>query len=385
MPSIHASASEKLRVLEEKQLLRELKTTLRHDGVSVERNGKALLSFACNDYLGLSHDMEVKQAAINAIETYGTGAGASRLVSGNHPLYIALENAFSDWKKVPATVVFGSGYLANMGLISALAGEGDLILADKFAHACMLDGTKLSGATLHRFVHNDMESLKRQLQTHRGKHEQCLILTEAVFSMDGDVAPLEILYSLAQEYDALLVVDDAHALGVTGGGAGTRYLGENMLIMGTLSKAAGAYGGYVCGSKPLINLLVNQARSLIFSTGLPPSVIASAHAAIQIMRQKPERIEALWNNIRAFADRMGLRPQSAIVPLIIGEPEKALRISAMLEEAGYYVSAIRPPTVPQGTSRLRFTFSALHTATQIQALCEDFFAIMPHIELGRAS
>ncbi len=359
--------------------------TPRHDGIYLERRGKKCISFSCNDYLGLSQHKAVKLAAIEAIEQYGTGACASRLVSGNHPLYEAIESELCAWKKTESALVFGSGYLANMGLIPALVGERDLILADKYIHACMLDGAVLSGATLHRFQHNDLDSCKRQLEAHRAKHDRCLILTEGVFSMDGDTAPIPELYALAQAYDATLIVDDAHALGVIGGGSGTKYLGENMLIMGTLSKAAGSYGGYVCGAKPVMDWLVQSARSLIFSTGLPPATIAASLAAIRMMRDDSTHIEKLWNHIRMFADRLGITPQSAIVPLVIGEPQTAIKLSNMLEDAGYFVSAIRPPTVPQGTARLRFTFSALHTPVMIQALAEDVLHLMPHIAVGKPS
>jgi len=259
-------------------------------------------------------------------------------------------------------------------VISALAGKGDLILADKLSHACMLDGAWLSSAEVKRFAHNDMAHLERLLQAHRGEYTQCLILTETIFSMDGDAAPLDALYALAQRFDAWMMTDDAHGMGFK-----PPYHAD--IQMGTLSKAVGGYGGYVCGSRVLIDYLVNAARSLIFSTGLPPAVIAGNLAALQILRQEPERAEKALANARLFAERLGLaRPDGPIVPLIIGEPEEALEAAEFIRKQGFYVSAIRPPTVPPHTARLRFAFSALHEEYDIERLTKAIIAYgtLPH-------
>jgi 8-amino-7-oxononanoate synthase len=369
MPLILDSASKKLRDLEENHRLRELHETRSFGGMSIKRDEKSLLSFSSNDYLGLSQHPALIKASVDATQAYGTGAGASRLVSGNYPLYAELESELAAWKGCGGALVFGSGYLANMGTIPALAGTGDLIIADKLIHACMIDGALLSGATLHRFAHNDIDACKRLLENHRGKHGKCLILTEGIFSMDGDAGNIEALYELAVQHDALLMADDAHGLGVTHGGKGLPYLGENMLLMGTFSKSAGSYGGYVCASKILIHYIINTARSFIFSTGLPPATVAASLAAIRIIREDASLNTTLWQNIRLFEHELGLKPSdSAIIPIILRDDEKALIVASNLADSGFYVSAVRPPTVPPGTSRLRITLSARHEQGQILAL-----------------
>lgn len=364
MPALDAHLEQRLKLLEAKHLRREPKGTSRKEGVQVVRGDKTLISFSCNDYLGLSHHPDVISAAQEAVATYGAGAGASRLVTGNYPLYDELESALAEYKGTQAACVFGSGYLANLGVIPALVGAGDLILADKFSHACMLDAARVSGATLMRFAHNNIEHMKILLAANRTEHQNCLIFTETIFSMDGDAAPLSEMYQLAKEYDAWLMTDDAHGLGIVPPQ-------KAHIQMGTLSKAAGSYGGYVCGSKALIDYIKTSARSLIYSTGLPPASVAASIAALKLIQKDTSLGEKALANARYFTSLLGLpEAQSAIVPVIVKENEKALELSALLEAAGFLVSAIRPPTVPEHTARLRFTFSALHEKRQIEALAD---------------
>ena len=364
MPALDESLQQKLRVLEARRRRRALAGTAWVSGVTVERSGRKLISFSGNDYLGLSHRPEVAKAAQVALKKYGTGAGASRLVTGNYPLYDELEAALAKYKGTEAACVFGSGYLANIGTIPALVGAGDLIIADKFIHACMHDGARLSGATVMRFAHNNLAHCRMLLEANRAGHHHCLLLTETVFSMDGDRAPLAGLAALAGEFDAWLMVDNAHETSPA-----TNIHQSPTITMGTLSKAAGSYGGYVCGSETLIEYLQNAARSLIYSTGLPPASVASSIAALKIMMGEPELVKKPLENARLFTSLLGLQEaESAIVPVVLKEDERALMASQLLEECGFLVSAIRPPTVPENTARLRFTFSALHTPEQIEAV-----------------
>lgn len=371
MATLDTILRKKLEELEAKHLRRNLQETAREDGVWVVRNGKRLLSFSCNDYLGLSQHHQVKQAAIEAIDTCGAGAGASRLVTGNHPLYARLESMLASIKGTESALVFGSGYLTNIGVIPALVGKGDLILADKLVHACLIDGAQLSSATLKRFSHNSVESLEKLLKTHRKSYQNCLILTDGVFSMDGDIAPIDAMMKLAKQYDVWLLTDDAHGLGLLGGGAGSAGDAKQKphIQMGTLSKAVGVYGGYVCASKRMVDYLKTTARSLVYSTALPPAAVAASIAALEIIEEDKPLREKPLELARLFAHELGLpEPQSSIVPMIIGEETKALAASKQLEVNGFLVSAIRPPTVPKGTARLRFTFSALHHAEDVVRL-----------------
>ena len=362
MPALDVVLKQKIEHLASKQLKREVKSTFREAGVLVQRGGEKLVSFSCNDYLGLSHHPELIKAAQEATAKYGAGAAASRLVTGNYPLYDELENILADYKGVEAACVFGSGYLANLGTIPALVGAGDLIIADKLSHACMLDAARLSGATLMRFAHNNIEHLKMLLTANRTEHQNCLIFTETVFSMDGDIAPIDAIYQLAKEYDAWLMTDDAHGLGLI-------TPKKVHIQMGTLSKAAGSYGGYVCGSKIVVDYIKTSARSLIYSTGLPPASVAASIAALKLIKSDKSLAKKALDNARYFTSLLGLpAAQSAIVPVIVKENEKALQLSARLEAQGFLVSAIRPPTVPENTSRLRFTFSASHDKSQIEAV-----------------
>src|SRR5579862_1476067 len=283
MRSLDEFAAGKLRDLAAQDLRRTLAQTVRIDGVWMERQGRRLLSFSCNDYLNLSQHPAVREAAIAAIRRYGTGAGASRLVTGNHPLYAELEEKLARWKGAEAACIFGAGYLANAGIIPALIGKDDLVLVDALAHASIWAGIKLSGARPLTFRHNDAAHAAELLAQHRLHHRHALIATEGVFSMDGDLAPLPSLAALATKHDAWLISDDAHGLGVLGGGRGSSFAWPEPvavpLQMGTLSKALGSYGGYLCASQPVIDLIRTRARPFIYSTGLPPASVAAASAA----------------------------------------------------------------------------------------------------------
>lgn len=365
MPALDDILSQKLQILEAKQQKRSPKQALRHDGTFISRGGKDMVSFSCNDYLGLSQDARIIESAADALKKYGAGAGASRLVTGECPLYNELEELLAAHHKTQAACVFGSGYLANIGAIPALVGKNDLIIADKFSHACMIDAAKLSGATMLRFAHNNAEHCRLLLEANRGEYQNCLIITETVFSMDGDIAPLMELSALANEFDSCLMTDDAHGFGLN-----IASTNGDIIKMGTLSKAAGSYGGYICGSNILVEYLKTAARSLVFSTALPPATLAASIAALKIMRDEPRLSQKPLENARLFTSILDLpEAQSAIVPFILGENEKAVAASAMLAENGFLVAAIRPPTVPENSARLRFTFSALHTKEQIENLC----------------
>jgi 8-amino-7-oxononanoate synthase len=324
-----------------------------------------LVSFAANDYLGLAQHPDVVEAGRIALATYGAGAGASRLVTGNHPLYVPLEAKLAAMKGAEAALVFGSGYLTNLGVITALMGKGDVIFADKLVHACIIDAAQLSAARLMRFRHNDMAHLAALLKEHREESTNALIVTDHVFSMDGDVAPLAEIAMLAMQYDAWTMADDAHGLGIV------RAAAPMDIWMGTLSKAAGGYGGYVVGSQVLIDFLITYARPFIFSTGLPPAVCASALKALEIMEAEPQRGQRALAYAQRVTQALGLpEAQSAVVPIILGAPETALTAAQKLREQGILAVAIRPPTVPPGTARLRFAFSCAHTDAEVNALID---------------
>ncbi len=372
MNSLDAFAAAKLAALDAQSLKRVPPVDHRLDGLWIVRGERRLLSFSCNDYLNLTHDRGVKQAAIAAVEAYGAGAGASRLVTGNSPLTDALERTLAAFKGTAAACVFGSGYLANAGITPVLAGRGDAVFIDELAHSCLWAGAKLSGAAIHPFAHNDPDDLERLLRAHRGGG-RALVLTDGVFSMDGDLAPLDRLGALCAAYDAWLLCDDAHGLGVVGpGGRGTASLfpGAGVpLQMGTLSKALGSTGGYVCASAPVIDLIKTRARTLIYATGLAPASAAAALASLERIEAEPDLPARARAKAARFTRALGLpEAQSAIVPLILGKAEAALAASRLLEAEGFLVVAIRPPTVPAGGARLRLAFTAAHPDAEIDRL-----------------
>jgi 8-amino-7-oxononanoate synthase len=368
MDSLTNFASAKLDGLEAQNLRRRLATTHRLDGVWVERDGRRLMSFSCNDYLGLSHHPAVKQAAADAALAYGAGAGASRLITGEHPLLSMLEARLARLKGTEDACVFGSGYLANTGVIPTLVGPGDLVLVDTLAHACIWAGARLSGAEVIAFRHNDVGHLANVLSERRSGVRRVLVATDGVFSMDGDLAPLDALS------------DDAHGIGVLGEGRGSAALFPGAVIplqMGTLSKAIGGYGAYLCASRPVVDLLKTRARTLVYSTAPPPASIAAAIAALDIIESRPDLIAAPLAKARAFTRALSLPlAQSTIVPVIIGEAAAALDASRALQEQGFLVVPIRPPTVPAGTARLRVAFSGGHPDEDVLRLAE---AVRPYL------
>jgi len=374
MDSLDDFAAAKLAALDRGGLRRALAETAR-GALYVERNGRRLLSFSCNDYLNFTQNPQIKAAAIAAIERHGVGSGASRLVTGNHPLYAELEARLARLKDTEASCVFGSGFLANAGIIPALIGPDDLVLLDELSHACLWAGARLSRAGVLAYRHNDVGHAAELLRQHRGRHPRALIGTDGVFSMDGDLAPLVELGRLARQHDAWLLSDDAHGIGVVGGGRGSTFAGaapaDVPLQMGTLSKAIGGYGGYLCASRRVIDLMANRARSLIYSTGLPPATLAAAIAALDLIARDPDLVARPLAKARAFTRKAGLpEAQSPIVPIVLGSATAALAASRRLEQEGFLVVAIRPPTVPQGTARLRFAFTAGHPDAEIERLAD---------------
>ncbi|MGH7813495.1 MAG: 8-amino-7-oxononanoate synthase [Candidatus Binataceae bacterium] len=370
--------------LERDSLRRRLRIAGGAHGPRVEIDGRQCLMLSSNNYLGLAAHPALKRAAIEAIERYGVGAGASRLIAGSLAPLHELEARIARFKRVEAALVFGSGYLANLGAISAIVGSGDEIFSDELNHASLIDGCRLSRAAVRIYRHRDMEHLGALLKESQGAHRR-LIVTDSVFSMDGDVAPLAEIVELARKYRAAVTIDEAHAVGVVGpNGAGlVAKLGlerEVDIHVGTLSKALGAYGAYVAGSRALVDILINRARSFIFSTGLPPAMAAAARAALDLIEAEPALIERLWNNAEylrgeLIASGFTIAPtETPIIPVMIGESAAALAMSAALLKRGVYVIAIRPPTVPKGTARLRVTPIASHSRADLDEAIAAFVA-----------
>ncbi len=370
--------SDTLQDLEEKGLRRELRTVESAQGREVVIDGKRFLNFCSNNYLGLADDERLKKAAAACLEEQGLGAGASRLVCGNLSAHRVLEEEIARFKGTEASLVFSTGYMANVGIIASLFGAGDMIFSDRLNHASIIDGILLSQAKWKRYPHCDMDALEAMLQKAQG-YRQKVIVTDTVFSMDGDIAPLDKIVALAKKYDCLVMVDEAHALGVLGenGKGVVEYFGLQDQVdiqMGTFSKAVGSFGAYCCGRKMLIECLVNKARSFIYTTGLPPSIAAASCEGIRIIEDDQQRRQQLWENTRYFVKRvkeMGfetLNTETPIVPIVVKEAELAVQFSKVLYEQGLFVAAIRPPTVPQGTSRLRVTIMATHTQEDLDRL-----------------
>ncbi|MGB2925344.1 MAG: 8-amino-7-oxononanoate synthase [Limnothrix sp.] len=346
-------------------------------GAIVELDGKPVINFASNDYLGLAGDARLIDAAVQATKAFGTGSTGSRLTSGHRELHRELEQAIAALKQTEDALVFSSGYLANLGAIAAIVGKRDLILGDQYNHSSLKNGAKLSGATCFDFPHNDAESLRNLLATHREKYRRCLITADSVFSMDGDLCPLPRLVELAEEFDAMLLIDEAHATGILGDkGAGVAQhfhcSNKPIIQIGTLSKALGSLGGYVAGSAKLIDFLRNRAATWIYTTGLSPADTAAAIAALEIIRTEPERRQQLWANITQLKTALGeyelITSQSAILCFGVDSPEQSLLLGKKLLNAGFFAPAIRPPTVP--TSRIRVSLMATHTEQQLAQLIE---------------
>ncbi|MDZ4743926.1 MAG: 8-amino-7-oxononanoate synthase [Verrucomicrobiota bacterium] len=362
-------------------LRRKLRTVESPQGPEIRIEGQTVLNFSSNDYLGLANHPLIKGAAQIALDHYGTGAGASRLISGNFEPQAALDAQIARWKGTDAALTFSSGFAAALGTVTALCGKEDVVILDKLVHACVVDGARMSGAAVRVFPHNDRGKLESHLAWARGKADsnggKILVITESVFSMDGDRAPLAEMIALKEKYGAWLMIDEAHGLGVLGAtGAGlAEDLGVQSRVdiqMGTMSKALGSGGGYIAGSQALVDFLLNRARSFIFSTALPPATCAAAMKAIEVVsgNEGKKLRKLLWENISAFtgAFQRGVTAQSAIIPVMIGDESRALQIAQGLFDAGIYVPAIRYPTVAKGAARLRISLSAGHTPQQIARL-----------------
>ncbi|HTU77946.1 MAG TPA: 8-amino-7-oxononanoate synthase [Solirubrobacteraceae bacterium] len=370
---------QRLHELERLGLARRLRLVSGPQGPTVLIDGKPLLLLCSNNYLGLADHPRVREAAAEAAMRWGVGAGSSRLVSGTMTIHGRLEEQLADFERSEACLLFGSGYLANIGVIGALAGRGDTVLSDELNHASIIDGCRLSRAQVIVYRHRDVEHLEWSLRRH-GRPDgtaRRVIVTDSVFSMDGDVAPLEQIAELAEMYGARVVVDEAHATGSLGPG-GRGAVAEAGLedqidvLVGTLGKALGAYGAYVCASSQIIRYLINTARTLIYSTAPSPPAIAGALAALALLRERPHRVQRLRANARALRQALAqegfpvAESEMQIVPLIVGDEHTAMQLCQEAIERGVFAQAIRPPTVPADSSRLRLTATASHTASELE-------------------
>ena len=348
-------------------------------GTQVTIAGRELINFGSNDYLGLAGDERVIQAAIAAVQTFGTGATGSRLMSGHRQIHQDLELAIATLKGTEAALVFSSGYLTNLGTIAALVGQKDLILSDRLNHSSLKNGALLSGAKSLDYQHCDISDLRQQLQTHRANYRRCLIVTDTVFSMDGDICPLSEIWELSIEFNSMLLVDEAHATGIFGAtGAGVvaaeNLQGKPLIEVGTLSKAIGSLGGYVAGSASMIDFLRNRCASWIYTTGLSPGDTAAALRSIEILTTTPQLRHQLWQNVEYLKQRLGQQlPQLRLIPsaspiicIELPDPRTAIEIGTKLQQAGIFAPAIRPPTVP--TSRIRLSLMATHDRSQLEQL-----------------
>ncbi len=366
------SPAEELRKLQAEGLLRALQPLDSPAGPRVTRGGRELWNFSSNDYLGLARHPEIEAALIEGVHRYGAGSAASRLVCGTLPPHILLEEAIAAAKQAEAALVFSSGFATALGVIPAVAAKQDYVVLDKLCHACLVDAARLSGATIRVFPHNDPAKLARLLATIRSKDPQAriLVVTESVFSMDGDLCPLREIVELTEQHDALLLLDEAHGFGVLGergmGLAEREGLQQRVTFqMGTLSKAAGLSGGYVAASREWIDLLVNRARPFIYSTAPPPALAHAALTALRLIRT--EKGKSLRGKLRDIISLIADSP-TPIIPRIFGSNEAALAASAALADAGFMVPAIRYPTVPRGSARLRVSLSAAHPPEAVAAL-----------------
>ena len=370
---------DRLATKEQEQNKRSIKFYEPIDAVRVKCENREFIMMASNNYLGLTHDIRVQQAAIQAVQHYGSGSGGARLTSGSFPLFNELETAISDFKHTEQALIFNTGYMANVGTITALMNKHSVIISDELNHASIIDGCRLSGAQIERYKHKDVEHAEYILKNYKSAHK--MIITDGVFSMDGDIAPLDRLYELSKDYNALLMVDDAHATGVIGNGRGTAHhfgLTDVDVQLGTLSKALGSVGGYVAGRKELIEYLINYSRSFIFSTALSPADIGAALEALRIIHDDSSVVDTLRENTVYMSHKlqaMGIDcdDETPIFPIVVGENDRALTLARELKERSIIITAIRPPTVPVGESRLRMTVTAAHSKEQL-----DYVAQMLH-------
>jgi glycine C-acetyltransferase/8-amino-7-oxononanoate synthase len=384
MPNLESQLATELELWAKAGLLRTRREVTSAQGARITMDGREYVNFSSNDYLGLANDPLLKRAATDGLARYGVGSGASRLVCGNLEPYRLVEEKLAAFKKKEAALVFGSGYAANVGIISALVGRGDVVILDKLDHASIIDGARQSEAKIRVFPHKNLKKLEQLLVSSREESNagRVLVVTETVFSMDGDRAPLREIVRLKEKYGAWLMIDEAHATGVLG--ANRRGLAEAEgveqgidVTLGTLSKALGCAGGYVAGSRTLIDFLWNKARSLVYSTALPPSVVSATAAAVDFVasQEGAKRCARLWENVRLMQQglvRLGIKvaAESPILPLIIGDEQEAVAVSRRLQERGVFVPAIRYPTVPRGKARLRVTVTAAHSPDDINRFLE---------------
>jgi 8-amino-7-oxononanoate synthase len=373
MNSLNDELSRRLASLRRQNLYRELRRVDSPQSAHIKISGKNFLNFSSNDYLGLADNPLLKEAAVKAVKKFGAGCGAARLVCGSLAPHHELEETIADFKKTETALSFSSGYAAALGTICALLGKDDVIVLDKLVHASIVDAARLSGAKLRVFLHNDPDDLERILKWAREKDckSQILIVTESIFSMDGDAAPLREIVRLKEKYGAWLMVDEAHATGLYG--KNRRGLAEKLGVadrieiqMGTLGKALGASGGYICGSQKLIDFLTNRARSFIFSTAPVPAAAAAATAGIRFVQSNKgkARCDSLWRRVKQFDPKSS----SAIIPLVVGDESKAVELAARLRKENIFIPAIRYPTVARGEARLRITLTAAHTADDVSEL-----------------
>jgi len=372
--------NEEIEDLQRKGLLRRLRQIESPSSSRIVVEGKICLNLSSNNYLGLSTHPKVKEAASQAIQRYGIGTGASALISGHTQLHQELAEKIAQFKGTEAALIFSTGYMANVGTLSALLGEGDLVYVDRLSHASIIDGCRLSKATLRVYPHRDTQSLSRHLKR-ANPRTLTLIVTDGAFSMDGDLAPLPDIVELAKQHGAMVMVDDAHATGVlgpTGRGTIEHFVleGQIPIQMGTLSKALGAFGAYVAGSKDLITYLINRARSYIYTTALPTPMVAASLAALELLQKEPQIRQQLWDNCSYYKQGIKtlgydtLQSETPIIPLLIGESSLALKVSEQLLAHGVYAPAIRPPTVPQGMARIRTSLMSTHTREDLDYALE---------------
>lgn len=379
--SAYAWIEESLETIKKANWYRSTQTIYGSPGAVVVLEGKEVINFASNDYLGLAGDERLITAAVNAVKEFGTGSTGSRLLTGQRSLHQELERAIASLKQTQDAIVFSSGYLANIGAITALVGKRDLVLSDQYNHSSLKNGAILSGASITEYLHCNTEVLKTQLIEQRKNYRRCLIITDSVFSMDGDLCPLPELLDLAEEFNCMLLVDEAHGTGVLGkNGAGCvehfGCTGRELIQMGTLSKALGSLGGYITGSATLIDYIKNRAPSWIYTTALSPADTASALTAIEIVGSEPQRRMQLWHNVKYLKELLQkhlpelkiLPSSSPILCFQLANAADALKVGKYLKDAGIFAPAIRPPTVP--TSRIRITLMATHEKIHIEKLVE---------------
>jgi glycine C-acetyltransferase/8-amino-7-oxononanoate synthase len=383
--------AERLEELRDRGLYRRLRLIGGPQGPRVTLDGNQVLLLCSNDYLGLANHPKVRGAAAEAAMRWGAGAGASRLISGNMQPHSRLEKRLAAFKGYESALLFGSGYLANTGTIAALAGDGEVVFSDQLNHASIIDGCRLSRAETFVYRHGDLEHLSWGLR--KAGDRAALIVTDGVFSMDGDVAPLAELTTLAKRHACRLMVDEAHATGALGPGgrgsvAAAGLSGEVDVVMGTLGKALGSYGAYVCADRETTDYLLNTARSFVFSTALPPSVAAAGLAALELLESQPERVERVAANaatLRGALAAEGLAvgdSETQIVPVAVGNARATMELSERILESGVFAQGIRPPTVPEGSSRLRFTVMSTHRREELEQAAKQVGAVARELGIG---